>query len=136
MRISDWSSDVCSSDLTDGKALCGTETDLGQTLVGVEDWRLVRIQGRGQSSQSQFRQTSLDQRVAGLLEIRLGARSIEFDQQLAFLHGLAVANPDTFDHSGLGRLDDLGAGTHQGIRSEEHTSKLQLLMRNSYADLC
>src|SRR3546814_9647542 len=61
---------LISRKLTDGKALCGTETDLGQTLVGVEDWRLVRIQGRGQSSQSQFRQTSLDQRVAGLLEIR------------------------------------------------------------------
>src|SRR3546814_5829447 len=99
---------LISRKLTDGKALCGTETDLGQTLVGVEDWRLVRIQGRGQSSQSQFRQTSLDHRVAGLLEIRLGARSIEFDQQLAFLHGLAVANQDT--------------------RSEEHTSELQSIM--------
>src|SRR3546814_2154066 len=52
---------LISRKLTDGKALCGTETDLGQTLVGVADWRLVRIQGRGQSSQSQFRQTSLDQ---------------------------------------------------------------------------
>src|SRR3546814_8419078 len=38
---------LISRKLTDGKTLCGTETDLGQTLVGVEDWRLVRIPGRG-----------------------------------------------------------------------------------------
>src|SRR3546814_8400339 len=53
---------LISRKLTDGKALCGTETDLGQTLVGVEDWRLVGIQGRGQSSQSKVRQTNRDRR--------------------------------------------------------------------------
>src|SRR3546814_5711351 len=41
---------LISRKLTDGKALCGTETDLGQTLVGVEDWRLDRKSTRLNSS--------------------------------------------------------------------------------------
>src|SRR3546814_8552367 len=35
-----------------------------------------------------------------------------------------------------GAGDDFGAGVWAGLRSEEHTSELQSLMRNSYAVFC
>src|SRR3546814_2302570 len=82
MRISDWSSDVCSSDLEDA------------------------IDG--------------------------GAK--DFDRILAALKCHHVAGPGA--HQGAAERRRKGDMARGGIRSEEHTSELQSLMRISYAVFC
>src|SRR3546814_9127100 len=110
MRISDWSSDVCSSDLPlpDGQ---GGGLDAVGTLGG-ED--VCADQSLGRPLRHQLDESP---RVAR----RKGARHIVEGQ-----HGRSHVDPP---RSGgrLGQADD---------RSEEHTSELQSLMRISYAVFC
>src|SRR3546814_7823828 len=95
MRISDWSSDVCSSDLTDptpGNPLCAAVTrdpTTGYILNAfVDDRNLALIKQQG----------------------------IDIDFRYGF---------------------DLDFGPPESrLRSEEHTSELQSLMRISYAVFC
>src|SRR3546814_5050670 len=94
MRISDWSSDVCSSDL---------HVQFGPDLAHVEQ-PFDRDERRG----------NVAERTAFFLD--------QFER-MDKAHAVDDAVGD------LGR-DDLAA------RSEEHTSELQSLMRNSYAVFC
>src|SRR3546814_10075650 len=94
MRISDWSSDVCSSDLFD--AFVHTQRRLGVGHVMPMAGDDVRRQ----------------QHVQGLAGDLLSAIA---EQRL----GRAVVDGDT-----------------EALRSEEHTSELQSLMRISYAVFC
>src|SRR3546814_2715959 len=110
MRISDWSSDVCSSDLVfckqnpifrDYEAGCGLNPEVSSMSLGqaiAPHLPYLRRYGRAISGS----QTSGDALVARLLQT-------------------LVADPDAVD---------------TGARSEEHTSELQSLMRNSYAVFC
>src|SRR3546814_1795789 len=88
MRISDWSSDVCSSDLV--------STNAGGTQV--LRWGTMR----------------------GLVA------------------GIEAVLPDGSVYDGLAVLkkDNRGYDLTQLLRSEEHTSELQSLMRSSYAVFC
>src|SRR3546814_10429959 len=112
MRISDWSSDVCSSDLIAELFVSGApDGDPGETV---------------------------------LRYLVAGARITHFRPQVSRLsHGEAEV---ACDHNNsdlservvqrryqLGFLSTIHAILH---RSEEHTSELQSLMRNSYADFC
>src|SRR3546814_2067145 len=106
LRISDWSSDVCSSDLDHSdlpdRAQCdilGEAVDLRGGALGEED-------------------------VAQGLRLRSGN---ELREQRAFL---LLSLVDRQFGRGLHRLN-AGLG-----RSEEHTSELQSLMRISYAVFC
>src|SRR3546814_10186570 len=85
MRISDWSSDVCSSDLRGG-------TDVEDHLVGGD---LVDVDGARR---------------------RIGRELL-------------------CHHDVIGQMDRAARGVG-GLRSEEHTSELQSLMRISYAVFC
>ena len=49
-----------------------------------------------------------DQIVLKMLQLGLIHGGVEFDQNVARLDALAVANMDGPDHAGLERLDDLG----------------------------
>src|SRR3546814_3324611 len=109
MRISDRSSDVFSSDL--GLRFIG-----GQLLVGAEQPRRQFDVPLGDELQL-FVRHALG--VRGLLE-RL--------EQRVLGEGLEV---DPFDRLALGVL-----GRLELVRSEEHTSELQSLMRISYAVFC
>src|SRR3546814_8479041 len=110
MRISDWSSDVCSSDLPwrgdreaqGGDAGDGGERELGHagTLFGVERAR-----------------TDRDDALRPELE--------EEDDEEQGQH-LREADID----------EDLAESHEQPDKSEEHTSELQSLMRTSYAVFC
>src|SRR3546814_5927604 len=110
MRISDWSSDVCSSDLRSSPM-----TDVaagryaGTRVHRVEDARLLT--GRG---------TFVD----------------DVDRP-GMLHACFVRSP--FARARIGEIDASEAlalpGVH-AVRSEEHTSELQSLMRISYAVFC
>src|SRR3546814_5161213 len=116
MRISDWSSDVCSSDLHRLDAL---------------DIAILRRAPGGAHAETR--------RAVGLgFPGRLDHR-IERHQRLLLQAGLET-------HRLRAVRAILGAGTgldrqqrgqlHRGLRSEEHTSELQSLMRNSYAVFC
>src|SRR3546814_2322792 len=120
MRISDWSSDVCSSDLNAGddvsRALNGNST-----LVS-----LARADG-----------------ITRALVYPSPSRHAPFSGEPAFarlrdgVDILDVANVRVYAVIGGGAWDRLGSRAVQWSalrhRSEEHTSELQSLMRSSYA---
>src|SRR3546814_1174739 len=96
MRISDWSSDVCSSDLQ-------------------IDGRVERLTGR-----------DFDVRLdAGALPVRSG----DWVDRLALgqVHREMLVHPSIFERMGA------AAGR---LRSDEHTSELQSLMRIAFAVFC
>src|SRR3546814_7206216 len=113
MRISDWSSDVCSSDLVDRKGLverlCAWRHR--QRVARAEDaaGRGVEPQGRAAVGQP-----------FGLLPHPEADRLARFARQAEDAElGIGETAPRF--------------GQHRGIRSEEHTSELQSLMRIAYA---
>src|SRR3546814_2983579 len=122
MRISDWSSDVCSSDLLAASNLHGT-------VLG--DHRPARCRPAG-GLEVDHAKGDVAQRPSELVETALR---------------LPLGRP-TLDRSGLdgaahvpdarrGHRQTGSAAPHRlGMRSEEHTSELQSLMRLSYAVFC
>src|SRR3546814_7504444 len=95
MRISDWSSDVCSSDLKN--------RDLALEVQALE---VVHAQRRCMHGLADEYRRRLDLRLRGI-ETRLGQELVLEPQRDA-----------------------------APVRSEEHTSELQSLMRSSYAVFC
>src|SRR3546814_8137800 len=140
MRISDWSSDVCSSDLLvarsqadaaeDGRRgdadpgvreIGGEQRDAGAGHRGVHDverqWRAARIapQPEAQQGAARTNHPADDQDRRRSLRARGGSLC-------ARRSGAGVPPP--------------GAELWLHARSEEHTSELQSLMRISYAVFC
>src|SRR3546814_4740938 len=108
MRISDWSSDVCSSDLRDRRPFGGF--------------------GIGEREDRAF-----ERREAPIAVERArdgGAETVPGGGG----RGEDVAAP--FGIGGDGKIEAGAAFTHHAQRSEEHTSELQSLIRNSYAVFC
>src|SRR3546814_9594562 len=116
MRISDWSSDVCSSDLRrwDWNCVRATQSDgsrsqgTGSRAQGTGN-REQGAQGRGQAAASNGRRFLLCGRNYAGTRVPAGMSPQERLERRAFP----------------------GA-----MRSDEHTSELQSLMRNSYAVIC
>src|SRR3546814_4343481 len=120
MRISDWSSDVCASDLAaevaeHGLALADHPVArfvvrAGRVGAGGDDGEVHTVVALGQDPPAELGR-----------HVSLGA-------------------PDQLDLAGLelgGDAVDGRSGPSQRLdRSEEHTSELQSLMRNSYAVFC
>src|SRR3546814_6009882 len=104
MRISDWSSDVCSSDLV---------VQRGAQLW----WRDPLLQQR----RERHRQL-----------VVLGAVHGQVQQQQVLVAVHRVADAGQRDAQVVQRRQRPGRGG-QAVRSEEHTSELQSLMRISYA---
>src|SRR3546814_7324656 len=109
MRISDWSSDVCSSDL-DISTLC---------LIIAK-----RRPGNGMIALSQPEEAARGQDDIGDLTGPL----VE-DELVDSAKFVAIAAMHSLPPHIVGRNQDAG-------RSEEHTSELQSLMRISYAVFC
>src|SRR3546814_7080499 len=106
MRISDWSSDVCSSDLSGEKVyltLKPAPIDTGIVFCRADLDPVVQIPARAENVGETTMSTTL---VNGDTKV------------------------DTVEHL-LSAMAGLGID-----RSEEHTSELQSLMRNSYAVFC
>src|SRR3546814_1884813 len=106
MRISDWSSDVCSSDLDPAqpyRRAASADRRTGHTPLR---------DGRHQPSADSGR--------------RGRVRTTEGVGQPVFRRHRSAAHP----------RDRLAGGRMAGPRSEEHTSELQSLMRISYAVFC
>src|SRR3546814_3165940 len=104
MRISDWSSDVCSSDLKSHPL-----AEPGDWLTMPEETFLVRLDPT----------TKLSDEAAEDKESRLRTLAGADGQ----VYGRASIWPDRYS-------------SFFDPRSEEHTSELQSLMRNSYAVFC
>src|SRR3546814_6356713 len=122
MRISDWSSDVCSSDLAEEQlAELEGRTVRMQELQKVPGPDLVRRREQ---------QTVLARDVGiliGFRPARVGRRDV-----IGRRHAL-VGRPRNID---VGRVPAIARWRLVDQRSEEHTSELQSLMRISYAVLC
>src|SRR3546814_5869317 len=115
MRISDWSSDVCSSDLDQGAPI---------DLVGKRGGRTPIFRAVENRRNAQF-----DLLVEAGADIR---RTDSMGNSL--LHVAAQVN----DADRILQLVEIGAdpSATNSRRSEEHTSELQSLMRISYAVSC
>src|SRR3546814_8499662 len=124
MRISDWSSDVCSSDLRGLPLLFLRrglrQRGLAEEAVGAQgDQRRGRSVALGRAEEgAPFRHG--ERKVTGLAAHRLSSRWM--------CVGLFV------ERSRCRRVTK--AGGRRRRRSEEHTSELQSLMRISYAVYC
>src|SRR3546814_7654391 len=112
MRISDWSSDVCSSDLG-SHARDGVEQSL---VVGQ-----AQLPALGRQATDCVAQQPVRRAVGVANGARTGAgiafALLQLGQVLGLHHRLDVVQLDA-------------------VRSEEHTSELQSLMRISYAVFC
>src|SRR3546814_1516176 len=130
MRISDWSSDVCSSDLA---------ADQGQALVEGVDYRPGRARrsrgARGESPSGERPENAVQLSEQGALWHRLGLdgcrRSLLFGGSPIYARSAAVRPAAGREPAGPDQ-----ARQHAQRRSEEHTSELQSLMRTSYAVFC
>src|SRR3546814_3731071 len=117
MRISDWSSDVCSSDLPDqqrGEAMKLLEGKVGIVTGGAK--------GLGHG---------ISRRMA-----REGASLLITGRDGAATEKVAAEIRDEFGTQAIGISADVGIKEQIEAmveRSEEHTSELQSLMRISYA---
>src|SRR3546814_9433266 len=127
MRISDWSSDVCSSDLRgDGDQPVGGLFDRLAREAVVDDVverdaapamdRLIEFLARAERGDRDR-------------HLPLGAgRDVRLEPAVRFMDDLVDR---------IGRREAVGiVAVPRGERSEEHTSELQSLMRISYAVFC
>src|SRR3546814_1438056 len=141
MRISDWTADVCSSDLValrTGRRASTARAFLKPAMkrpnlhvvTGAHTHRVL-MQGR---------------RATGVVyQVGAGMREAQAGREVIVAAG-AIGSPQILELSGIGqgaRLQQLGvpvvhalAGVGENLRSEEHTSELQSPIRHSYAVFC
>src|SRR3546814_6048824 len=130
MRISDWRSDVCSSDL---EVQFIHSPSSGRRPNGIS--RPVAI---AQISATYCRQSRPMPTGTDRKGIHMRARHMELVRRLV---SKASCHQGTAFHSTARQktraiTDESSASTMRPRRSEEHTSELQSLMRISYADFC
>src|SRR3546814_1817104 len=107
MRISDWSSDVCSSDLNASRSV-SADPGVDITRASTAADPVIKRQ-------------------------RLIIGYISKDEAFRFCK---AGQDDRFAIGEAGNTESTAALPTQGQRSEEHTSELQSLMRISYAVFC
>src|SRR3546814_1309012 len=117
MRISDWSSDVCSSDL---------EGEVAGTIAAALQARLTAPEASAVAQVPTTNPQAYDDYLRGLNFMRLadkGDWTGNVPQAIAAFKRAIAADPDFA----------LAWAELSIARSEEHTSELQSLMRSSYA---
>src|SRR3546814_6983775 len=113
MRISDWSSDVCSSDLTPSHAVRTYDFDvMSGTIANCRILHQFPL-GRGRPDGA-----SVDVEGCYLTALFDGGRVVRLSPDGAILAEIPLP------------------ATRPTMRSEEHTSELQSLIRPSYAVFC
>src|SRR3546814_7213234 len=127
MRMSDWSSDVCSSDLgVRGLAAPQCYNDVGEIQL---------------AAQFMIMQGLLEVRAVGLElpgELRK-PRPLRRREVARLRDQLRIAGGEEPGGEAVGEqviVADGPAEPRQQVRSEEHTSELQSLMRRTYAVIC
>src|SRR3546814_7264105 len=125
MRISDWSSDVCSSDLK-------TVGVINIDAIGVYGKaRDLVVVGKGNSELEDILKAQTDKQGRMLVEESTPESGFYFRSD--HFNFAKAGVPALYTDSGE---DLVEGGSEAGERSEEHTSELQSLMRNSYAVFC
>src|SRR3546814_2174200 len=130
MRISDWSSDVCSSDLmAAGNAAGAILADLNVLVAQRRDLRQM----------GDTKNLALRTKCAQFASHHFGHRATDAAVDFVEDHGRDAVQTQRghFDRQTDAR--ELAAGgdlAQRARRSEEHTSELQSLMRISYAVFC
>src|SRR3546814_4827040 len=127
MRISDWSSDVCSSDLLVNVQIGLEDTDRLSQQTLLLTYASPRVTSRGPSGQPDLREKpglSLD--FVARQGLMLAGKEVELKFEARNLTG---RNYQEVQESGDNRI-------YFNRRTEEHTSELQSLMRTSYAVFC
>src|SRR3546814_7889901 len=124
MRISDWSSDVCSSDLTTlFDRLACAPGELGElALIGFDVGKARALQAR-----HRVFETQVDDLIVQADDLEQLRTAIRGDRRDTHLRDDLVQT--LVDRLAIRLRELLG-------RSEEHTSELQSLMRISYAVFC
>src|SRR3546814_4997791 len=127
MRISDWSSDVCSSDLDRMRHHRVDEGVVVETFVAeaeVREGRSLfaqqRTRGDAGAPDKLLKQCARRRCLQIFDDMRLDARIANHRKRVARRAAFRIV------------VDD-DVGGHSADRSEEHTSELQSLMRTSYA---
>src|SRR3546814_10019816 len=127
MRISDWSSDVCSSDLT----ASGSYDDATQVLTIETDLGELEIQMSGSGAG--------DYTYTAKPAVEHGPEDSPTDDVVSDSFTYVVVDGDG-DTAAANLVIDIVDGEPAAVddvaRSEEHTSELQSLMRISYAVFC
>src|SRR3546814_3063137 len=123
MRISDWSSDVCSSDLRNNPSCSGLSRASRATASSLALDPRLKAEGDERSNWKRAWQLAVSHAAH--------AEVLHLEEFLDAVLGAFAADAG-FLHAAEGR--DLG-GDEAG-RSEEHTSELQSLMRITYAVFC
>src|SRR3546814_8355551 len=139
MRISDWSSDVCSSDLGgDGGGGPTRESGLvertGRRALVTGGSRGLGLEiGRG-FARAGYRVALTGRDTAALESAQADLAAEGFPIEIV-VGDLCDGVPGIVG-AAVDRLDGLDVLVHAAARSEEHTSELQSLMRISYAVFC
>src|SRR3546814_1983489 len=125
LRISDWSSDVCSSDLVAGQGVAagpGIDLVVAGAGIGIAG-------GRGEVDRLGQAVRAAGERATGS---QIGAIGVDREVVAAGRGRRGAAGGRRV----VGERLRAVAGRQGVARSEEHTSELQSLMRNSYAVFC
>src|SRR3546814_5312276 len=138
MRISDWSSDVCSSDLDDAEPVARIER------AAERHRRLLWDRGHGIDTAGEVGRRYRDGAdraydYAAPIGAGAGAGRRRDDKLRAVRRSGVLGRREVFvDLVRQRRCEGAVAGLprHRLARSEEHTSELQSLMRISYAAFC
>src|SRR3546814_4337649 len=128
MRISDWSSDVCSSDLL--------EHALGR-LVALQE-AYPDLKASENFAQLQRDLVEVEEHLQYARRFYNGAVR-DYNDAVQRVPDLLVARSFNFEAAEFFQADDDGraaVNVELSRRSEEHTSELQSLMRISYAVFC
>src|SRR3546814_3262446 len=137
MRISDWSSDVCSSDLAMARVSAMSDVPAGRyAAAGSDD---VAADPADVDAFSDMLDAAPDRCCGREVEVPPERRRHDGEggregAVLEFQHGERQPAVLAFLHVEVDH-HEVAAVRHR-IRSEEHTSELQSLMRNSYAVFC
>src|SRR3546814_5283641 len=115
MRISDWSSDVCSSDLAEGRGFCAG----GDIRLLADSAKTDCVEAEG----------------FYFHEYRMNHLLFVYEKPIvAFIDGITMGGGVGISLPARYRIAT--ERTTFAMRSEEHTSELQSLMRISYAVFC
>src|SRR3546814_10559878 len=125
MRISDWSSDVCSSDLA---RVAAFEQEVAVLT------RLAQALETARSDARDLYLTPVMNELRPLLGLLFDDISITFDERTLLPQTiLRRGQEEDVERLSGGMRERLSVLTRLAFKSEEHTSELQSLMRISYA---
>src|SRR3546814_3989556 len=127
MRISDWSSDVCSSDLADAKVK-GSGNFVEDIAAELPLQAIAELMGVPQEDRGKLFEWSNQM-------LSYDDPEIEGDEEAASIEILTYAAA-LADERRKNPKDDIVTKLLTADRSEEHTSELQSLMRITYAVYC